>query len=151
MADGSVRRIGALKWLRMLDLGHNQLSSVPEALGDLESLTDFLYLHDNHLTSLSASPGQLTRLRYLNISDNDFDALPLSVHHGWTGGAAAGARTPSWGSTSTRSTRRRSHVLGQRQTREQDRARCIAAESDYQRFTANWKIRVGPPGTAPSA
>src|SRR4051812_43430778 len=59
--------IGRLKRLRMLDLGHNSLSSVPESLGDLENLSAFLYLHDNRLTSLPASLARLKRLRYLNI------------------------------------------------------------------------------------
>ena len=45
-------QIGRLWKLRMLDLGHNQLTRVPDVLADLESLTDFLYLHDNRLTSL---------------------------------------------------------------------------------------------------
>ena len=48
-------QIGRLKSLRMLDLGHNQLTSVPEALADLDALTDFLYLHDNRLTLLPSS------------------------------------------------------------------------------------------------
>jgi hypothetical protein len=54
-------RIGALKKLRMLDLGHNRLTCVPDALADLDGLTDFLYLHDNRLTSLpscSRTPGK---------------------------------------------------------------------------------------------
>ena len=45
-------QIGHLKKLRMLDLGHNRLTQVPDALADLDGLTDFLYLHDNQLTSL---------------------------------------------------------------------------------------------------
>jgi Leucine-rich repeat (LRR) protein len=72
-------RIGALKKLRMLDLGHNLLARVPDALGDLDGLTDFLYLHDNRLTGLPDSMAQLTRLRYLNISDNALTALPAPV------------------------------------------------------------------------
>src|SRR3954463_4144809 len=56
--------IGRLQRLRMLDLGHNALTSVPESLGDLENLADFLYLHDNRLTSLPASLSRLKRLRY---------------------------------------------------------------------------------------
>jgi Leucine-rich repeat (LRR) protein len=58
--------IGRLKRLRMLDLGHNQLTNVPAALADLDGRTDFLYLHDNRLTSLPRSLERLTRLRYLN-------------------------------------------------------------------------------------
>ena len=40
--------IGRLKNLRNLDLGHNLLTDLPESLGELASLTDYLYLHDNH-------------------------------------------------------------------------------------------------------
>jgi Leucine-rich repeat (LRR) protein len=72
-------RIGRLKRLRMLDLGHNQLTRVPVALGDLDALTDFLYLHDNRLSSLPPCLGRLTTLRYLNISENAFEALPEAV------------------------------------------------------------------------
>jgi len=72
-------RIGCLKNLRMLDLGHNALSQVPDALAELEGLTDFLYLHDNQLTSLPASFARLTKLRYLNISENAFEVLPESI------------------------------------------------------------------------
>ena len=54
-------RIGGLKKLRMVDLGHNQLTHVPEAVGDLEALTDFLYLHDNRLTDLAAALARLTQ------------------------------------------------------------------------------------------
>ena len=48
-------QIGRLTRLRMLDLGHNELTSVPDGLGDLDGLTDFLYLHDNRLSALPAS------------------------------------------------------------------------------------------------
>jgi len=72
-------RIGGLKRLRMLDLGHNALTSVPDALGDLDGLTDFLYLHDNQLTALPSSLDRLRKLRYLNISENAFVALPEPV------------------------------------------------------------------------
>ncbi|MGB6942175.1 MAG: leucine-rich repeat domain-containing protein [Bryobacteraceae bacterium] len=72
-------QIGSLKNLRMLDLGHNRLTSVPDALATLDGLTDFLYLHDNQLTSLPQSLAALTKLRYLNISGNSFEALPESI------------------------------------------------------------------------
>jgi Leucine-rich repeat (LRR) protein len=72
-------RIGCLKRLRMLDLGHNQLTAVPDSLGDLDGCTDFLYLHDNRLASLPASLARLTKLRYLNISQNAFEEFPKCV------------------------------------------------------------------------
>jgi len=72
-------RIAGLKKLRMLDLGHNLLSAVPETMGELSGLTDFLYLHDNRLTALPAGLGRLTRLRYLNIGENPFGEFPECV------------------------------------------------------------------------
>jgi len=41
-------QIGRLKRLRMLDLGHNKLTRLPESLGEIEGLTDFLYKRDIH-------------------------------------------------------------------------------------------------------
>jgi Leucine-rich repeat (LRR) protein len=83
LADNDLReisaRIGGLKRLRMLDLGHNQLTALPDSLGDLDGLTDFLYLHDNRLASLPSSFRRLTQLRYLNISQNAFDTFPECV------------------------------------------------------------------------
>jgi Leucine-rich repeat (LRR) protein len=72
-------QIGRLKNLRMLDLGHNALTHLPDALANLDGLTDFLYLHDNRLTSLPSSLARLTKLRYLNISENAFEAWPESI------------------------------------------------------------------------
>jgi Leucine-rich repeat (LRR) protein len=71
--------IGRLKKLRMLDPGHNTLTSVPDGLADLDGLTDFLYLHDNRLTSLPSSLARLTRLHYLNMSENAFEVFPECV------------------------------------------------------------------------
>lgn len=72
-------QIGRLKRLRMLDLGHNQLTCVPDALADLDGLTDLLYLHDNRLTSLPSCLGRPTKLKYLNISENAFEVYPECV------------------------------------------------------------------------
>lgn len=72
-------QIGRMRTLRTLDLGHNRLTTLPDALGDLDALSDFLYLHDNNLTSLPPSLERLTRLRYLNISENAFEVLPECV------------------------------------------------------------------------
>src|SRR5277367_1620686 len=72
-------QISSLKMLRMLDLGHNQLTVLPEEIGHLPNLTDFLYLHDNCLTTLPSPFENLSRLRYLNISENAFEVLPECV------------------------------------------------------------------------
>lgn len=72
-------RIGCMKSLRMLDLGHNNLTHLPDTISQLDALTDFLYLHDNKLTSLPACFDRLTKLRYLNISQNTFEALPPCI------------------------------------------------------------------------
>jgi Leucine-rich repeat (LRR) protein len=72
-------QIGRLRKLRMLDLGHNRLTRLPDTLADLDGLTDFLYLHDNRLTSLPPSLDRLRKLRYLNISENAFDVLPECI------------------------------------------------------------------------
>jgi hypothetical protein len=83
LADNDLREISPdiarLACLRMLDLGHNGLSCVPDSLGDLSALTDFLYLHDNRLESLPASLSRLKRLRYLNIGENRFETLPECI------------------------------------------------------------------------
>jgi Leucine-rich repeat (LRR) protein len=72
-------RVGGLRDLRMLDLGHNRLREIPAGLGELEGLSDFLYLHDNELTTLPPTLRRLRRLRYLNISENAFEVLPEAV------------------------------------------------------------------------
>jgi Leucine-rich repeat (LRR) protein len=72
-------QIGRMKKLRMLDLGHNRLTHVPDAVAALDGLTDFLYLHDNQLSALPPSLARLTKLRYLNISENAFEELPESI------------------------------------------------------------------------
>jgi Leucine-rich repeat (LRR) protein len=72
-------QISRLRKLRMLDLGRNQLTRLPDALADLDGLTDFLYLHDNRLASLPWSLARLTKLRYLNISENAFEIFPECV------------------------------------------------------------------------
>jgi Leucine-rich repeat (LRR) protein len=35
-------RVGGMTRLRTLDLGHNRLTEVPETLGEIEGLSDFL-------------------------------------------------------------------------------------------------------------
>ena len=61
-------RIGTLSRLRMLDLCHNGTLALPLELGALVGLRDFLYLHDNKLSSLPESLRRMKNLRYLNLS-----------------------------------------------------------------------------------
>jgi Leucine-rich repeat (LRR) protein len=62
-----------------VDLGHNRLAEVPEELGDLAELSDFLYLHDNQPEALPCRLERLKKLRYLNISENRFAIFPEVV------------------------------------------------------------------------
>lgn len=81
LADNDLKeisaRVGGMRHLRMLDLGHNELTQLPESLGEITGLSDFLYLHDNRLTSLPDSLSRLKTLRYLNISENAFQSFPI--------------------------------------------------------------------------
>ena len=61
--------LAQLRNLRTLDAGHNLIVEVPE----LPEITDFLYLHDNRIRSMSFK--SLGRLRYLNLGDNPLDPL----------------------------------------------------------------------------
>lgn len=51
LADNNLKeisaRVGDMKSLRTLDLGHNELTQLPETLGEITGLSGFLYLHDN--------------------------------------------------------------------------------------------------------
>ena len=40
----------------MLDLGHNELMEVPEAIGELRGLSGYLYLNHNRLATLPVLP-----------------------------------------------------------------------------------------------
>lgn len=83
LADNDLREvsdlIGRLKRLRMLDLGHNRLARVPATLGDLDGLTDFLYLHDKQLTSLPEAIGSCLELRQIDLRANPLTHLPASI------------------------------------------------------------------------
>jgi CCR4-NOT transcription complex subunit 6 len=62
-------------FLTALYLNHNQLSTVPGAIGRLRQL-ELLDLSGNQLTTLPAELGMLTTLRELYVFDNSISVLP---------------------------------------------------------------------------
>jgi internalin A len=67
--------LGQLTQLQSLDLSRNQLTALPESLGQLTQLQK-LCLYDNQLATLPESLGQLTQLRRLGLSRNQLTAVP---------------------------------------------------------------------------
>jgi hypothetical protein len=118
-------RVGDLRKLRMLDLGHNKLRQIPPSLGHLDQLSDFLYLHDNQLSTLPPPLGRLDRLRYLNISENAFDALPEAI-------------TAMTGLIELRVTDNRLPAFRRRSRDWYDFASCICATTSFRRCLTPW-------------
>jgi hypothetical protein len=71
-------QLGDLRHLHELDLSHNQLTTLPESIGQLTDL-EALNLLDNRLTSLPESIGALTKLRQLRLADNQLAVLPETL------------------------------------------------------------------------
>ena len=73
---------GNLNDIQELDLGSNQITSIPESIGGLTNLQK-LGLGSNQLSSIPASIERLTNLQYLDIDDNPLtDLSPLQrLHH----------------------------------------------------------------------
>ena len=70
--------IGQLKSLRYLSLDNNQLAALPKSIGQLKSL-EGLYLGINQLSTLPESIGQLAALKNLILSNNQLATLPESI------------------------------------------------------------------------
>ena len=70
--------IGELSSLKTLYLTHNQLTSLPESIGELSSLETFAVV-DNQLTSLPESISELSSLETLFLSFNQLTSLPASI------------------------------------------------------------------------
>lgn len=70
--------IGQLTTLSSLDLHYNRLASFPVSIAQLTRLTK-LDLHDNQLRSISESIGQLVSLTSLDLWDNQLASLPVSI------------------------------------------------------------------------
>lgn len=70
--------IGNLTNLVELVLVHNQLTSLPDSIGNLTNLKE-LHLNNNQLTSLPESIGKLTNLEKLVLHNNKLKTLPNSI------------------------------------------------------------------------
>jgi len=70
--------IGNLANLEWLHLDGNQLTSLPDAIGNLANLK-LLYLQNNQLTSLPDAIGNLTNLKWLHLQNNQLTSLPDAI------------------------------------------------------------------------
>ncbi len=70
--------LGQLRKLQSIDVSSNQLTALPESLGELAELQS-LDVSGNRLTALPKSLGQLTQLQSLDVSGNQLTALPKSL------------------------------------------------------------------------
>jgi Leucine-rich repeat (LRR) protein len=61
--------------LKKLQFSKNQLTALPEELGNLERLIHF-NMSDNQIASIPKSIARLTKLRVCDLSDNPFPSLP---------------------------------------------------------------------------
>jgi leucine-rich repeat protein SHOC2 len=66
----------ALSKLEVLHLGNNQITNLPDFIGNLSNLVE-LELSNNKLTSLPASIGNASNLTYLNLNGNDINDLSV--------------------------------------------------------------------------
>ena len=71
--------LGVSRSLCKLDLSHNQLYELPEAIGSLLSLTH-LFLNDNYLSSLQPIIiGRLVNLQELDLRNNKLNNFSLDI------------------------------------------------------------------------
>ena len=70
--------IGDLTGLEKLYLSYNQLTEIPQSIGDLTGLKT-LDLYGNKLTEIPQSIGGLTGLKNLDLSDNQLTEIPQSI------------------------------------------------------------------------
>jgi len=75
---GEIESIGNLINLEILNIGNNQLTSLPETIGNLTNLK-YLDIGNNQLTILPETIGNLTNLIELHISANKIKYLPNNV------------------------------------------------------------------------
>nr|WP_250564806.1 leucine-rich repeat domain-containing protein [Adonisia turfae] len=72
------KRLYKLNNLIQVVLDDNQLTSIPRELGQLNNLTD-LYLFGNQLTSIPKELGQLNSLTELHLDENQLTSIPKEL------------------------------------------------------------------------
>jgi leucine-rich repeat protein SHOC2 len=70
--------IGNLSNLASLSLSGNQITTLPTSIGNLSNL-QWLYVGSNRLSTVPSSIGQLSKLKSLSLRDNYLTTLPASI------------------------------------------------------------------------
>jgi Leucine-rich repeat (LRR) protein len=70
--------IGAMKQLKKIGLGKNELQTLPKSIGQLENL-EHLNLHNNNLEYLPDGIVQLKSLKILTLAGNPLQSLPNDI------------------------------------------------------------------------
>lgn len=70
--------VGKLRYLRVLDIGANELHELPRTIEFLRNFRE-LYIDHNQLLSIPPSIGQLDSLRILDCSFNKLQSLPPTI------------------------------------------------------------------------
>ncbi|MEG5045105.1 leucine-rich repeat domain-containing protein, partial [Microcoleus sp. B4-C1] len=70
--------IGQLSNLEILNLHQNQITSIPEAIGQLSNL-EILSLGQNQITSIPEAIGQLSNLKWLKLDQNQITSIPEAI------------------------------------------------------------------------
>lgn len=78
LAGAVPNEIENLTFLRLLDLGHNQIDALAPTIGRLSRLKSLQLLHNN-LSQLPVELNQLTNLENLNLFGNQLNTLPDSA------------------------------------------------------------------------
>ncbi|MCJ1333356.1 hypothetical protein MMC10_010051 [Thelotrema lepadinum] len=71
-----ISRVTSLKELRMAE--NSLRGTVPDCIGDMENL-ETLDLHGNIVTEINSSCGRLSKLKHLDVSNNQLSTLPMEA------------------------------------------------------------------------
>ena len=77
---GQEYTISALKNLEKLYLDNNNLTTIPDSIGNLKNLKG-LYLHNNNLTTIPDSIGNLKNLEVLDLDNNGVIMCNADLQH----------------------------------------------------------------------